>query len=243
MLNAFVYMGIPDFVLTDNMKSVIVKRDVEGHPIWQKDYESFMRAVGFRTKLCRPRHPFTKGKVERLIRFVKDNFLAGRSFITLNDLNQAAFSWCMEQNGRYQKSVWGIPLQMHNDECSRVFRVLDETPDLLPYYYPERKISFDGFVNYEGRRYGVPYRYQGNSVRVRRNGTVLYIYSADFSELLVTHDVTWGREDRFCADQYITSHPEELPTAPVRVMIEQKQMASDDAFDKFNFDREEYSHD
>jgi len=61
MLNAFVFMGIPSFVLTDNMKSVVIKRDIEGHPIWQKDYESFMKTVGFRTKLCRPRHPYTKG--------------------------------------------------------------------------------------------------------------------------------------------------------------------------------------
>ena len=39
-----------------------------------------MKTVGFQTKLCKPRHLFTKGKVERLVRFVKDNFLAGRIF-------------------------------------------------------------------------------------------------------------------------------------------------------------------
>ena len=33
-----------------------------------------MKNLGFETKLCKPRHPFTKGKVERLVRFVKDNF-------------------------------------------------------------------------------------------------------------------------------------------------------------------------
>lgn len=75
MLHAFEFMGIPQYVLTDNMKSVVIKRDMEGNPLWQKDYESFMKAVGFRTRLCKPRHPFTKGKVERLVQFVKDNFL------------------------------------------------------------------------------------------------------------------------------------------------------------------------
>lgn len=64
MVHAFQYMGIPRFVLTDNMKSVVLHRDLEGHPVWQKDYEAFMKTVGFETKLCKPRHPFTKGKVD-----------------------------------------------------------------------------------------------------------------------------------------------------------------------------------
>lgn len=53
-----------------------------------------------------------------------------------------------------------------------------------------RTISFDGFVNYEGRRFGVPYTYGGKTVRVMRNGSCLYIYSADMARLLATHEVT-----------------------------------------------------
>ena len=71
MVHAFLYMGVPGYILTDNMKSVVIRRDHEGHPIWHKDYLSFMNTIDFDTKLCKPRHPFTKGKVERLIRFVK----------------------------------------------------------------------------------------------------------------------------------------------------------------------------
>ena len=35
MLHGFSYLGIPKCVLTDNMKSVVIKRDLDGHPIWQ----------------------------------------------------------------------------------------------------------------------------------------------------------------------------------------------------------------
>lgn len=87
MIHAFRYMGVPQYILTDDMKSVVIRRDQEGHPVWQKDYEQFMRTVGFQTRLCKPRHPFTKGRVERLIRFVKDNFFAGRSLWNVTDLN------------------------------------------------------------------------------------------------------------------------------------------------------------
>ena len=62
MIHAFGYMGIPKYVLTDNMKSVVLHRDFEGHPVWQKDYEAFMKTVGFQTKLCKPRHPLPRAR-------------------------------------------------------------------------------------------------------------------------------------------------------------------------------------
>ena len=87
MIHAFQYMWIPRFVLTDNMKNVVLRRDLERHPAWQKDYETIMQVLAFETKLCKPRHPFAKGKVERLVRFVKDNFLADLMFCDLTDLS------------------------------------------------------------------------------------------------------------------------------------------------------------
>ena len=62
MVHAFMAMGVPERVVTDNMKSVVTRRDYDGRPVWQADYASFMDAVGFKTTLCKPRHPFTKGK-------------------------------------------------------------------------------------------------------------------------------------------------------------------------------------
>lgn len=67
MIHAFIYMGIPETVLTDNMRSVTTGRDCAGNPIWQKDYEAFMKATGVHTKLCKPRHPFTKGYDKKFI--------------------------------------------------------------------------------------------------------------------------------------------------------------------------------
>lgn len=103
--------------------------------------------------------------MERLIRFVKDNFLAGRVFWNVTDLNCAAVDWCDEENGKRR-------------------------PALVLYLCPERRISFDRVVNYEGHRFGVPYSYMGKTVRVCRDGDSLHIYSADMKLLVTTHDVT-----------------------------------------------------
>ena len=38
MIHAFQWMGVPEYVLTDNMKSVVLHRDLDGNPVWQSDY-------------------------------------------------------------------------------------------------------------------------------------------------------------------------------------------------------------
>jgi hypothetical protein len=109
------------------------------------------------------------------------------------------------------------------------------------YLCPERRISFDGFINYENRRFGVPFSYTGTTARIKRDDDMLYIYSADLQHLLTTHPVTWNKQDRFCTDQYVAAQqPEEFPTAPVQshiVML--SEPVSSLSFDKFNFDKED----
>ena len=237
MIHSFLYMGIPDHILTDNMKSVVLKRDNEGRPIWQKDYELFMGNIGFETKLCKPRHPFTKGSVERLVRFVKDNFLPGRVFNELTDLNYEANGWCNRQNASYHRAVDCIPDDKHNALCMKQASVLEDTMELSYYLCPERKISFDGFVNYEGRRFGVPFWYTEKTCRVKRDGYVLYIYDSHMTKVLTSHNVTWSRKDSYCHDQYASVQPEEKPTAPVRIKIQQADPPQyDSGYEKYNFE-------
>ena len=238
MIHAFQRLGVPEYVLTDNMKSIVTGRDSDGHPVWNHDYEAFMDAIGFKTKLCKPRHPFTKGAVERLIRFVKDSFVNSRTFGTITDLNYEALRWCDSQDDVWHDCTGCIPSREHEEHCMTVARPLRMTNEIRQYLFVERKISFDGFVSFEGRRFGVPYRYTQKVCRVARQDYTLYIYSDDMRQLLVKHDVTWRRKDSFCEDQY-KPQPEEFPTAPVTVHMHQNTpVPHDSAFDRFNFDRE-----
>ena len=236
MIHAFYLMGIPKYVLTDNMKSVVISRDQEGHPVWQHDYEAFMNTTGFKTKLCKPRHPFTKGSVERLVRFVKDNFIPGRVFGNITELNYQALAWCRSQNGCYHRAIDCVPDEKHRRECLKTAGCLKAAQELMFYLCPQRMISFDGFVNYEGRRFGVPYWYTKKVCRVQRKEYELIIYDDDLSRILTTHDVTWGKKDSFCRDQYAAAQPEEFPTVPVRSRIMQvEDKTPDRGFSKFNF--------
>ena len=239
MIHAFQRMGIPEHVLTDNMKSVSTGRDTDGKPIWNKEYEAFMATIGFETKLCKPRHPFTKGAVERLVQFVKNNFMAGRTFGSITDLNYEAWRWCDRQNNRYHDGVYCIPHEEHQKNCLPAISELTLSDPIRIYLWPERRISLDGFVNYEGRRFGVPYRYAGKTCRVSRQEFTLYIYTPDLKHKLVEHNVTWSRRDSFCKDQYAAEQPEEYPTSPVTTLMHQNTPPLNrSAFDRFNFDKE-----
>lgn len=237
MLHAFSRLGVPQRVLTDNMKSVVTGRDATGRPLWNLEYSSFMDAVGFTTRLCKPRHPYTKGKVERLVRHVKENFLAGRRFWNLSDLNEAALAWCDEQDAEYRRTAGGSPLFVHDHECLPAMKQLSGGPEVERYLYPLRKVTYDGFVSFEGRRFGVPWRFQYPEVRVGRNGGDLVIFSADLSEVLAVHKVTWSRLDSFCPDQFgEPAQPEEEPTQKVATRIERVgEPGAELPFDRFDF--------
>ena len=236
MIHAFKRLGVPKNVLTDNMKSIVIRRDPDGHPIWNHDYESFMNTIGFETKLCKPRHPFTKGSVERLVRFVKENFLAGRVFGTITDLNYEAWRWCDKQNNLYHKAVDCIPHKRHTISCMKNAAVIKDTFDVRKYLCPVRCISFDGFVTYEGRRFGVPYSYVHHTCRVQREDFTLYVYDLELRKVLITHDVTWSRKDSFCKGQFADAQPEERPSVPVKISISQKEEPPrKSAFAKFAF--------
>lgn len=235
MLHAFRYMGIPHIILTDNMKSVVTGRDWAGNPIWQKDYEAFMKIVGFKTELCKAYHPYTKGKVERLVRFIKENFLPGRSFYNLNDLNEAALDWCNEQNHVIRIDTGYSSETVHTAKCQLYTQPLKDDESIQWYLCPLRKISYDGFVNYEGRRYGVPFSYTGSLVRVNREGHILKIYSEDMKDMLAVHNVTWDRQDHYVPDQYPKTEPEEFPTVPVHVSIHQKSLNENSSTKELSF--------
>ena len=172
---------------------------------------------------------------------MKDNFLAGRVFWNVTDLNYAALEWCNEQNSTYHQCISGVPQDIHFSKCAEMARMLQDVHAVRFYLCPERRISFDGFVTYEGRRFGVPYAYHGKTARIMRDGDTLYIYSADLLSLLTTHNVTWSRRDSFCDGQYETlAQPEEFPTAPVKTAIKQlKEPSLSLSFEKFNFDKED----
>lgn len=70
------FQGVPQEAWYDNMKTVVAERNAYGegqHKLTPAFYQ-FAKSMGFIPKLCQPYRPQTKGKVERMVRYVRDNF-------------------------------------------------------------------------------------------------------------------------------------------------------------------------
>ena len=92
-MNAFSYFnGVPEQILYDNMKTVVIKHS----PVeirFNRKFEDFLAYYGIVPKACRPKRPQTKGKVERTIKYLKDNFFQRKHEPTLHALNEAVRTW------------------------------------------------------------------------------------------------------------------------------------------------------
>ncbi len=164
MVNAFEYFGgIPETVLTDRMKTVIIRSEA-GKPIWNSRFSDFAADIGFVPKVCRPRRPQTKGKVERLVDYLKDNFLPGRVFSDLEDLNNQALSWCRHVDSKIHGTTGEIPIRalMNEPLLSLPAKGIRDK-----YRWEVRKVTREGLVSFDGAKYGVPWQYSNREVRVR----------------------------------------------------------------------------
>lgn len=103
---AFDYFGgWPKEILYDNMKQVRL-----GPGRLNETFADFADHHGFTIKTHRPYRPRTKGKVERSVDYVKDNFLAGRSFDSLDDMNVRVRRWLeSEANSRIHGTTGKVP--------------------------------------------------------------------------------------------------------------------------------------
>jgi transposase len=90
--------GVPWELVFDQMRSVIIndERMRGGALVENAEFVRFANHWHFRTRACRPYRAKTKGKVERPIRYVRENFFYGRSFLNDEDLNAQVERWLEE---------------------------------------------------------------------------------------------------------------------------------------------------
>ena len=166
--------GVPRIALTDRMKTVILGTNDDRSPLWHPLFQDFALSIGLTPKVCKARRPQTKGKVERAVRFVKENFWPGRVFSDMADLNRQAVAWCLRADERIHGTTGERPCDLLKQEN---LLPLPSPDRLAKFLREERKVSMDGFVSFDGVKYGVPWQYSGRMVTVRQLAHVIEIWS------------------------------------------------------------------
>jgi transposase len=125
--------GVPQKIIYDNTKTVVIERDASDnkkhrfHPaLWE-----LVGYYGFAPALCKPYRPQTKGKVERMVRYLRESFflptvsrlLANQQTLNLPLLNAELNCWLTE--------VANVRIHRHT-KAKPVDRLLEEAAKLLP---------------------------------------------------------------------------------------------------------------
>ncbi len=179
--------GVPERVMIDNTH-VVVLRGTGREMIPVPEMEAFAERFGFRFVAGCPLGPIGNANrsalVERPFWFIENNFLAGRSFSSWEDLNQRAREWCDKVNSTYKKHLRAVPRELFAVERTH----LKPLPAWIPEVYRlhPRTVDVEGYVSVNSIRYSAPVAWIGRRVEVRETRDKIEI-ELD-ARHLVTHE-------------------------------------------------------
>lgn len=187
---AFAFLGgIPAELVYDQDK-VFLSEENRGDLLLTSAFKDYCRERAFRLHFCRKADPESKGKVENVVKYVKQNFLYNRPFTDTSLLNSEALAWLgRTANAKPHAGTQQIPF---NEWCT-------EQQSLTPFIaiaikpasnlYTVRK---DNTISWKGNFYTLPsgtYNGRGTKVNVSLENTLLVV-SASSGTLLCSHTIS-----------------------------------------------------
>jgi transposase len=157
LIQSFEYFGgVTTEVLVDNQKTEVISHRIGAAVEYNTHFLELAAHYGFQPRACRPRRARTKGKDERMVRYIKENFFARyRTFESLTHLNQLAAQWLREEA---DQRLHGTVKEVVAERFAREAPELKALPTLRfdTAYRERRVVAWDGYVEVRGNRYSVP---------------------------------------------------------------------------------------
>jgi len=188
--NAFQFFGgSPREVVHDNLKTAVIER--VGKLIrFNGQYLDFLRRFHVVPKACNVYAAWEKGKVEKNIHYIRQNFWPCRSFEDLADVNRQAHEWRdTVANVRIHGTTGERPTQRYRPKKMRRLPAgldLDIRDTAFPTVQRDMRIKFDSNL------YTVPPSMVGKDVTVRADNERVSIYYK--RKLIASHDRSWERK-------------------------------------------------
>lgn len=182
--------GLTQQILYDNPKTIILlhERHNKQH-ILNQDFKDFVEHYGFEPRFCHPYRPQTKGKIESGVKYTKRNFLPGRSFQSIDHLNEEMLRWAIcVADTRLHGTTHERPIDRFAEEN------LMPLQHMRPYQHVvhiERKVAQDALISFQTNRYSVPWMHVGHLVDLAvKNGQLVISMDGD---TIATHTLLSGK--------------------------------------------------
>lgn len=156
--NAFHYFeGMPEEIVYDQDALLAVSENA-GDLILTAEFTKYHQKRKFTIYLCRKSDPESKGKIEQVVKFVKNNFSKNRVFHTIADWNQSCIAWLKRtSNYKVHHNTKKRPSEVHALEKQHLKKVSGT------YIFENILVSSittsiqkDNVIRYNGNRYSVP---------------------------------------------------------------------------------------
>ncbi|MCP5024102.1 MAG: IS21 family transposase [bacterium] len=184
------WQGLPRILLYDNLKSAVLERQgqaIRFHPTLV-DFAGHYRFEPRPVAIARGNE---KGRVERAIRYVRDNFFAARTWKDLDDLNAQAGAWC---EGQASERPCPEDRSLSVREAFEQERAqLLALPD-NPFPTDEREevgVGKTPYVRFDLNDYTVPHTHVRRTVTVVANPTKVRIL--DGLDTIATHERSYDK--------------------------------------------------
>ena len=167
--------GVPREILFDNMRSIV--DIVDGKRRINSKARQFAKDFGFKIKLAKPRHSFTKGKVETINKFVDWLRVYEGEFETEDDLIRIVQRINDRVNTEICQATNVPPILLFQKEKD-MLQPLPSSHVIDSYREYDRttKVQKDSLVVFRKSRYSVPPKYIGKTVHLKTFGNDLRIY-------------------------------------------------------------------
>jgi hypothetical protein len=189
-INAFNFFGgAPVHILLDNLKAGVIKTDIYD-PTLNETYSELSRFYGFTIDPAKVYKPEHKGKVERSIRIVREQLIAGKLYQTITEVNNEAIKWCKHEiSHRVCTTTGAKPIDIFLlEEKERLIPLPSGVFDIA--IWTVSTVQKDHHFIVKGNFYSVPTKYIGEEISVRIG---LKTVSAYYKHQIVkTHPRNYG---------------------------------------------------
>ena len=197
VLNAFMFFGgTSREIVVDNMLTAVIER--QGRLIRFNDaFLTFLIPFKMVPIACNPGAPHEKGKIESVIKYLRQNFWPLRTFAGLCEVNNQVRNWLdTVANVRIHKTTGMRPLDRLTDVRLRPL------PELLPDCRETQtlKVYKDFAVRFDGNTYTAPPWAIGKHVTLKADQTtVTLLYQL---KKIAVHNRCWQRGQRIETDSH-----------------------------------------
>jgi transposase len=155
--NAFEYYGgMPEEIVYDQDHVILVSEN-HGDLIFTREFAGYHQRRKFKIYMCRKADPESKGKVENVVGFVKNNFARHRTFYNIDRWNEDCISWLERRgNGKVHGTTRKVPAQVFLEEKKCLKPILDKIKTKSSSLSLTYQVKKDNTVPIKGNRYSVP---------------------------------------------------------------------------------------